>query len=324
MIIKQLHVDLWQKILQPITVVQHEASGRTLAITLTGGGLPVNLTGCDVIFYAQKPDENILFNNCVIVDEAAGQVEYTITEQTVVLAGTLKCWIVVIKDGATIRSQEFHITVQESPDFTEAVESTSEFSDLEEALALVSGHEARITAAEGDIDGLDTRLTAAEEDIDAAEGKIGDLENAQTVLKNARARAFLSATQGNLVSTEWTKVLLNAETYDPGNNFDSTTNHMFVVPVDGYYLIRGQVGYTGTVANKYYNSAIYVNGSSIAMMGVHTAVVATVTPVSGSTAYLTAGQYVELYARHGAGVDTVGVVGGTTITYLEIALLAAA
>jgi hypothetical protein len=152
MIIKQLHVDLWQKILQPITVVQHEAEGRRLAITLTGGGLPVNLTGCDVIFYAQKPDENILFNNCVIVDEAAGQVEYTITEQTVVLAGTLKCWIVVIKDGATIRSQEFHITVQESPDFTEAVESTSEFSDLEEALALVSGHEARITAAEGDID----------------------------------------------------------------------------------------------------------------------------------------------------------------------------
>lgn len=162
MIIKQLHVDLWQKILQPITVVQHEAEGRRLAITLTGGGLPVNLTGCDVIFYAQKPDENILFNNCVIVDEAAGQVEYTITEQTVVLAGTLKCWIVVIKDGKTIRSQEFHITVQESPDFTGAVESTSEFTDLEVALATIAGFDARLTAAEGDIDDLQSDVTTLE------------------------------------------------------------------------------------------------------------------------------------------------------------------
>jgi len=54
------------------------------------------------------------------------------------VAGDLRCWILVIKDDAELRSIEFKVTVQPSEDDTEAIESTSEFTALDEALAAVA------------------------------------------------------------------------------------------------------------------------------------------------------------------------------------------
>jgi len=144
-------------------------TGRTLSIKLLGGGLPVNLTGCEVAFYAKKPDGTILFNACTIIDQTAGEIEYTITGQTVAVPGTLKCWLMVIKTGAVVRSQQFSIVVQEAEDDTGAIESQSEFSDLEAALGTLASYNSRLTTAEGDIDSLEGRMATAEGDIAALE-----------------------------------------------------------------------------------------------------------------------------------------------------------
>lgn len=148
MITKTLNIDLWQKPSDPISVVRYEASGRKLQIRLTDGGAAVDLTACSVNFYAKKPSEEIVYNACTVVDATAGLVEYVMTEQTVNEAGVLECTITIDKTGESARSQTFAITVTESPDVSGAAESTSEFTALEDALALVSGHESRITEAE--------------------------------------------------------------------------------------------------------------------------------------------------------------------------------
>ena len=314
---KQIIVDLWQKLLQPITVVQCEASGRKLAISLTSAGLPVNLTACDVVFYAQKPDNTILFNDCDVIDAASGSIEYTITEQTVVAAGVLNCWIVVTKTGATVRSQRFNLTVQESPDFTGAVESTSEFSDLEVALAIIAGFDARLTTAEGEIDTLQTDLTAAEGDID-------DLEADKATLQSCRARAYLSANnQENLVHGTATKVILDGEEYDPGDNFNTST-YRFTAPVDGYYLINGSVLFTNVVADRYYMAIIYVYGTDVARNYIHASLTSFACAAVTTMQYLSAGQYIELYAQSNAGDNTVDILRGSKYTFLEVALMAAA
>jgi hypothetical protein len=52
--------------------------------------------------------------------------------------------------------------------------------------------------------------------------------------------AYKSGNQ-NISQSTYTKVQLNAETFDTNNNFDSTTNYRFTPTVAGYYQLNGQV-----------------------------------------------------------------------------------
>jgi microcystin-dependent protein len=160
---KQIAIDPWQKFSEPITVVQYEGGSRTIKIQLNSGGLPIDLTGTTVVFYARKPDDTILFNACTIIDAEKGLVEYTLTTQMCAVAGSLKCWIETIKTSAVLRTQEFQIEVQASEDSSGAVESTDEFTALEAALATVGEYDSRIesveTQADDNADAIATMLT---------------------------------------------------------------------------------------------------------------------------------------------------------------------
>jgi archaellin len=140
MIIKEITIDLWQKYTKPIEINQYEAEGRGLKINITAGSLPVNLTGVNVSLHAKKPDGHVTHNACTAIDAVNGKVLYTISGQTCIKDGELECCLVLINSGpAELRSQTFIITVKPSPDISSSVESTSEFTALTEALAMVAG-----------------------------------------------------------------------------------------------------------------------------------------------------------------------------------------
>jgi hypothetical protein len=148
---KTIKIDLWQKMRERITVVQREILGRSLTFQLCSGALPVNLTGCSVTFYAEKPDGSIVFNSCTIVTAASGICSYTFSEQTIVAAGDLTCQLVIIDSSANeLRTQEFTIEVQASSDYTTSVESTSEYSTLQGMIGDINTHETRLDTAESD------------------------------------------------------------------------------------------------------------------------------------------------------------------------------
>lgn len=172
---KQFKLDFAQQFREEIRVNQYEVDGRTFAIQCVAGFLPINLTGAAVTFYAKKPDNTILYNACTITDAVTGKIEYTMTGQTCAVAGTLQCWVEIIKDDAALRSFEFSVAVRPSPDESEAIESTSEFTTLEMALATVGAYDGRISNCEDDIDALDGRLTTAEGEIIIAQGSILDI-----------------------------------------------------------------------------------------------------------------------------------------------------
>jgi hypothetical protein len=91
-----------------------------------------------VTFYAEKPDGHALFNACTVTDAVNGKCTYKVTTQTSAAAGTLKAQIVITwSSGAEKRSEEFIVTVKPSLDITGAVESTDEFTQLQQALATV-------------------------------------------------------------------------------------------------------------------------------------------------------------------------------------------
>lgn len=109
-----------------------EANGRKVVFTLYEGRTAFFVpAGVSVIFRAQKPDGTILYNNCVIDD---GKVEYTITSQTVAMAGVYACELQIVSDGRIIYSPYVTLNVMDNLYADTEVESSNEFTELENAL----------------------------------------------------------------------------------------------------------------------------------------------------------------------------------------------
>jgi hypothetical protein len=72
--------------------------------------------------------------------------------------------------------------------------------------------------------------------------------------------AYRNTTQ-TITSGVYTKVQLNAETFDTNSNFDSVTNFRFTPTVAGYYQINGKISSSGSTVSTSMAAAIYKNGS---------------------------------------------------------------
>jgi|688.fasta_scaffold86180_6 hypothetical protein len=74
-------------------------------------------------------------------------------------------------------------------------------------------------------------------------------------------RAFRNSSGQSTSGSVWTKVQLNAETFDTDSCFDSTTNYRFTPNKSGYYQLNATITYTyGGQAE----GAIYKNGTAAA------------------------------------------------------------
>ena len=153
---------------------------------------------------------------------------------------------------------------------------------------------------------------------------------ANHIQTTTRARAYRNGDQLDIANNTYTKVQLNAETYDSGNNFDSSTDYRFVAPVAGYYAVSGAIAYgscppTGSMAAL---AAIYVNGTRVAS-GLNVITTNAIEQMGANISdiiYLAASNYVELYAYqyNTGGLGTVDILGGSHFTYLSVHLLSIA
>ena len=151
------------------------------------------------------------------------------------------------------------------------------------------------------------------------------LEFAETGKHTAMCWAFRNANQNNLPNNTWTKIQVNAEQYDPGNNFDTAT-YKFVAPVAGYYLLVGNVGFINLVADKRYMVGLYVNTTRVCWVAYHASYTGACYGNASTVVHLAAGDEVFLYGNPDAGVSTVDVFGHASypdITFLAVCLLVA-
>ena len=136
------------------------------------------------------------------------------------------------------------------------------------------------------------------------------------------ARAYLSADQDNLTNGTWTRVLLNAETFDVGDNF-SIANSSFTVPITGYYQINASVFFEAAdlVADKHYYAQVRRDTSPIFNVYSHAAISQPLVLNGSDIFYLTAGQEVSLWAMSNSGDNAVDIDSGETETFLTIQLV---
>jgi hypothetical protein len=121
-----------------------------------------------------------------------------------------------------------------------------------------------------------------------------------TVAKQSKARAYLSAQQ-TIPNTTWTKVNLDAESFDEQNEF---ANYKFTASKAGAYLLIGKTVYwfADVVAQKMYAANIYKNGVGFSDMWVQSAISAKALIVLvADVAKLNVNDYIELYSYHETG-----------------------
>lgn len=140
----------------PRFVMQHEVDSRTLNFTILNNGIAYDLTSKTVTLCMEKPDGELIYNAMTVPVGTAGKCNITLTSQAQAAAGVAKCWVKIVDGASVTYSPQFDLEIREVTDFSGAVESTSEFTALDDALATITGYDARLAAAESDIDDLET------------------------------------------------------------------------------------------------------------------------------------------------------------------------
>jgi len=131
----------------------------------------------------------------------------------------------------------------------------------------------------------------------------GDVDVTGNVITDAPAfRAYPSSTQA-IPTVTFTKMVLNAETFDTDNCFDSSTNYRFTPTVEGYYNVN-VAGYLQSLGDNdthlvsiYKNGTEYTRGTQIQHGGSADSVcVATALVYCNGTT-----DYIEFYQWHSFG-----------------------
>lgn len=155
---------------------------------------------------------------------------------------------------------------------------------------------------------------------DAPNITISGVQNSTLVgLKNPYMFYAYRSSAWTTGSSVYAKVAFNAETYDVGNCFDSTTNNRFTAPVAGYYHFSTAIAFDTTAGSAYVVS-LYKNGAEIIRLFQSEAdnVNAFTMTLGGSATLLLAqSDYVEVY------VYASGQTGftGATLTWFQGYLL---
>ena len=130
------------------------------------------------------------------------------------------------------------------------------------------------------------------------------------------------STQQTISSDVDTKIILDAKLLDTQNEGD-TTNYRITVSEDGIYLLIGQVGWIGAdvIADKVVATNIKVNGDLKVWTSNHTSRSEAIDCITITLQQLSAGDYIELYAKQTFGVDA-RVDNNQAHTFLIVAKIA--
>lgn len=134
--ISKIRLDVTQKnVLPKIYAKQADDKSRYITAELVSSGEIIDLTDCQVLVYAQKPNGDKLFNDCEITDKSNGVVNCELTNQMLALNGNLKLEIsIFLPQGGVLTTQPFIVEVDKTLRDDSAIESSNEFSALTEAI----------------------------------------------------------------------------------------------------------------------------------------------------------------------------------------------
>lgn len=135
MIIKEIALNLWEENHVLIRTVRGETDSRKLKVSFIDQEANIlNLSNKTVTLYAKKPDGTQIYNNCD-VDTSTNTVIATITSQMISSLGIVECEFQIFDSkNILLKVNGLKLLVTSKCDFSEAIESTSEYNALISAL----------------------------------------------------------------------------------------------------------------------------------------------------------------------------------------------
>ncbi len=311
MITIPITIDVTQKYTIPIQLMQFDAEKVVFDVTLLNNSLPVDLTATIVRFVAEKPDHNLIANECTVTDAENGKCTYAVTTQTSAAGGKMKAqFCITYGSGGQKSTQEFIIDVLPSIDTTNAEESTSEFTDIQAALIAVAAYSGRI-------DQLEEDMATAQEDVISLDGRMTAAEI------KAYGQAYRTSEFTVTNTATWYSVDLNAGHDNLVNVSHSTTVNpsRVAVQVDGDYEIIASASFkhtapTAAAIRVLKNGSTEIRGSAV--NGVNASSDAGQQVSSVCQCSLSAGDYITLqFSGSNAGgtsLTSAGYFGSGTVT----------
>ena len=197
---KSITLNVWQPNDVRVQVNQGEVNSRFLEIKILDKKKAFNLTGKTVIFYATKPDGNLIFNYCEIIDAQKGLINLAMTSQMSIVPGIMRdCEIDILDEELTkLKVKGLSIEIARCTDFESAIESTSEFTALTQALDEVNkvmeayseeNIMGKIMSMDGEGCGLDADLLDGKHGSEYATAKQG--EKADSAVQGIKANGLV-------------------------------------------------------------------------------------------------------------------------------------
>jgi len=137
-----------------------------------------------------------------------------------------------------------------------------------------------------------------------------------------KARAYRTSSNQIISDAVATKVQLNGESYDTNSNFDTTTDYRYTAPITGYYQVSALAkiySSSGALGNAYIQ--IRKSGSEVAIAQMSSSPNSQASLSISDIIYLTAGEYLELWAFGDITSGTVAIDSNGNSTYLAVHLL---
>ena len=162
LLVKRINLEVDREYYSPIQAQQSD-SARSLEFVILSNGLQVDLSNISIKLIAIKPDNTKIYNDLTVSNNVA---TLDLTTQLLAVTGKVKCQLQLIKDSKILRTIIFYIDVKESLDVTGAIESTNEFTALENAIETLNTWNNYFEENSGKIEEkYTTRLSSAEDNI---------------------------------------------------------------------------------------------------------------------------------------------------------------
>lgn len=161
-------------------VAKKNDNARKIYVNLMENGKPYPVEeGCQAVIMIKKPDDNILLNDCYLVNSGS-VIAYDFTEQTTSMEGLCECELRVFDaENELITSPRFTILVNENVYEDGQVESTSEFTTLADALSDI----AEIREGIKDVNRAKADVELIKEETEEIRNDAGNIRNETGVIK---------------------------------------------------------------------------------------------------------------------------------------------
>lgn len=148
---------------------------------------------------------------------------------------------------------------------------------------------------------------------------MGIMINSARGIQVPSGRMYLSSNMNNLTDSTWTLILLDAISSGFIDGIEDTSNHKITPGAAGLYAVFTTLTFRNAITDSSYHVGVYKNGSTwLGINTVHSSGGNLLAAVSSDLIWLTATDYIELWAYAQVGASTVDVEGTESRTYMAI------